>query len=79
LLVVGEATARASLERTETRGSHCRSDHPERDDERWLRNVVLRRGQDGMVAGTIEVQFTRLTPDSGGLSGIHTTDVSVGG
>lgn len=79
LLVVGEATARASLERTETRGSHCRSDHPERDDERWLRNVVLRRGEGGMETSTIPVQFTRLTPEVDGLSPSQTADVSVEG
>lgn len=34
----------AALRRTESRGAHYRSDFPERDDERWLRKQVFRRG-----------------------------------
>jgi L-aspartate oxidase len=35
--------------RTESRGTHFRSDHPQRDDSNWCRQIVLRRGDDGSV------------------------------
>jgi succinate dehydrogenase/fumarate reductase flavoprotein subunit len=38
-----EMLLRASLERTESRGTFYREDHPDRDDENWLRWIVLRR------------------------------------
>jgi succinate dehydrogenase/fumarate reductase flavoprotein subunit len=37
-------SARAALERTESRGVHHRVDYPDRDDQNWLRHVVIRRG-----------------------------------
>jgi len=36
MLELAEVTAMAALRRTECRGSHWRTDHPGRDDERWL-------------------------------------------
>ncbi len=36
LLEVGEAMIHSALHRTESRGAHQRTDHPERDDERFL-------------------------------------------
>ncbi len=41
--------ARAALERTESRGNHHRDDHLAIDNENWLRNVYLRRGDSGAV------------------------------
>lgn len=35
--------ARAALLRTESRGSHCREDHPQRDDARWQTSIVTRQ------------------------------------
>ena len=40
LLYLGEITAQGALARTESRGSHYRTDHPRRDDLRWLRHTV---------------------------------------
>ena len=57
------AAARA---RTESRGMQVRTDHPARDDARWLRTVVLRRGPgDGEPAvETRPVALDRLWPDA---------------
>jgi fumarate reductase (CoM/CoB) subunit A len=40
---VEEMATRAALERTESRGTHYREDHPERRDDMWLVNIVFRR------------------------------------
>jgi L-aspartate oxidase len=43
LLDVAEAILRAATMRTESRGSHYRSDYPERDDAQWLTNLFVTR------------------------------------
>jgi succinate dehydrogenase / fumarate reductase flavoprotein subunit len=43
LLDVAEATVASALYRTESRGTHFREDHPERDDARWLRHTLVWR------------------------------------
>jgi succinate dehydrogenase / fumarate reductase flavoprotein subunit len=48
-LVVAEAILRTALERTESRGAHFRTDHPERNDA-WTRTIVVRRGHLGGMA-----------------------------
>jgi succinate dehydrogenase / fumarate reductase flavoprotein subunit/fumarate reductase flavoprotein subunit len=68
-LVVGEAVARSAMARTESRGAHRRSDHPDQDDQRWLRNVLLGGGQDReMRTWTEAVAFPRLVPASSSRS-----------
>jgi len=43
MLTVAEMIVRAALYRTESRGAHYRSDYPETDEVKWLRNVIIRR------------------------------------
>ena len=52
MLTAAEAVLRGALERTESRGAHYRTDHPEADPE-WRRNICL-DGADigGMVSHT---------------------------
>ncbi|MFB0507476.1 MAG: FAD-binding protein [Thermodesulfobacteriota bacterium] len=40
-IVISKAIMRASLEREESRGAFYREDFPERDDEHWLKNILL--------------------------------------
>jgi succinate dehydrogenase / fumarate reductase flavoprotein subunit len=49
LLVVSEATARAALERTESRGAHTRSDHPDSDERQAREQIVVQKEGDRMV------------------------------
>ena len=47
MLLNAEMKLRASLFRTESRGTHYREDHPARDDKDWLAWVLLQRGAGG--------------------------------
>ena len=63
LLQVAELVTRSALERRESRGAHYRSDFPDPDNERWLRNIHLRRAANGAVDVWDEpVRFTRMAP-----------------
>jgi fumarate reductase flavoprotein subunit len=47
MLDVAETTIQAALQRTESRGSHQRTDHPDRDDENFLNHSLAYRQEDG--------------------------------
>lgn len=47
MLDVAESIAAGALRRTESRGAHCRADHPDRDDKNWLVHTMHWRGADG--------------------------------
>jgi len=49
LLVVSEATARAALERTESRGGHTRSDYPDTDERQTREQIVIKKEGDRMA------------------------------
>jgi succinate dehydrogenase/fumarate reductase flavoprotein subunit len=59
LVTVASLTTRSALHRTETRGSHARSDFPDRDDTRWLVNVHIQRER----VFEVPVALTRLRPE----------------
>jgi succinate dehydrogenase/fumarate reductase flavoprotein subunit len=58
----GEATATVALHRTETRGVHHRLDYPERDDSKWLKNIIVRLEGGELKVTTEPVDFTRFYP-----------------
>ncbi len=64
-----EVSARSALHRTESRGSHYRSDHPQMDNDRWLRNIFIRGAEgDGLALEERPVVVTRLEPPQGKMS-----------
>ena len=44
-----QALATLAHRREETRGGHVRTDHPDRDDERWLVRQSVTRAVDGRL------------------------------
>ncbi len=47
MLDLAEAIVHSALERRESRGAHQRSDHPQRDDQRFLAHTLAYRGTGG--------------------------------
>jgi succinate dehydrogenase / fumarate reductase flavoprotein subunit len=46
MLDCAEATVTSALERRESRGAQFRTDHPERNDEEWLKHIDITLGED---------------------------------
>jgi aspartate oxidase len=49
ILTAAVYVAKAALLREESRGSHYRSDYPERDDDRWLARIVWSAGDQTLM------------------------------
>jgi len=49
MLWLAEVVCQAALLRDESRGSHYRTDYPTEDNERWLRNIEVRKGEMGLI------------------------------
>ncbi len=63
LVLVSQMVTECALMRTESRGSHYRDDYPNEDNQNWLKNIYLQRGEDGtMIIYAKDVTFTRETP-----------------
>jgi succinate dehydrogenase / fumarate reductase flavoprotein subunit len=59
-----EAVVFSALERRESRGAHFRTDMLERDDESWLKHVLVTRGEEGPTVEYLPVVITRWTPEA---------------
>jgi succinate dehydrogenase / fumarate reductase, flavoprotein subunit len=51
-----------ALARTESRGAHTRLDHPERDDERWMRHTLTWNDGSDVRLDYKPVTVTRFEP-----------------
>ena len=57
MLTTSEMIVRASLMRKESRNRFQRSDYPKRDDENWLKHILIEKTGTGMSLSTIPVEF----------------------
>jgi fumarate reductase flavoprotein subunit len=62
MIDIAEAVIHSALERKESRGSHQRTDFPERDDERFLKHSLAFRTVDGPRIDYREVVITKWPP-----------------
>jgi fumarate reductase flavoprotein subunit len=62
MLDVAESVAHSALARTESRGSHQRTDHPRRDDGRFLKHTLAYRSTDAPRIDYLDVVITRWPP-----------------
>ncbi len=62
LLELAEVILVGAFARTESRGAHARTDYPKRDDARWMRHTLARKGPEGPTLDYAPVSFTRFEP-----------------
>lgn len=62
MLTVSEMVCRAALKRTESRGSHYRTDYPEENNEGWLKNIVITKENGKMKLSLSPVELVYLVP-----------------
>ena len=62
MLDCAEAITLSAIERKESRGAHTREDFPERDDENWLRHILVKQTEDGPALDYQSVAITHWEP-----------------
>ncbi len=63
MLDCAETIVFGAITRTESRGAHFRTDHIQRDDEHWLKHILIYRNQDGPPRlDYLPVRITRWEP-----------------
>jgi succinate dehydrogenase/fumarate reductase flavoprotein subunit len=68
LVLVLQASARAALMRTESRGVHNRSDYPNANHDKWLKEIVIREANGKMILRTRPVTVTKTKLPKGKFS-----------
>ena len=66
MLVAAEAVVRSAQARTESRGGHVRLDYPQRDDGKWLKNIILRMDDGRLSLKAEDVALSKFGLDAKG-------------
>ena len=62
MIECAESLALSAIERTESRGAHTREDMPERDDENWLKHILVTKKDEGHEISYRDVVITDWQP-----------------
>ena len=62
MIECAESIALSAIERTESRGAHTREDMPERDDENWLKHILVTKKEEGHEISYKDVVITDWQP-----------------
>jgi succinate dehydrogenase / fumarate reductase flavoprotein subunit len=63
MLDCAEAIAASAIERKESRGAHSRTDFPERNDDEWLKHILVTSTPEGPEISYSPVVITQWTPE----------------
>ena len=63
MLDCAEAVTVSALDRKDSRGAQSRTDFPVRDDENWMKHVVVTKGEVGPEISYLPVVVTKWTPE----------------
>ena len=63
MLKTAETMAFSALSREESRGSHFRNDHPERNDEEWLKHTLVHSSDGRLTLSYKPVVVTKFPPE----------------
>ena len=63
MLDCAESIILGGIERKESRGAHSRTDYPDRDDENWLKHVLVTRKDDEPEVSHLPVTITKWQPE----------------
>jgi succinate dehydrogenase/fumarate reductase flavoprotein subunit len=66
LITLLESICRSALAREDSRGAHYRMDFPKIDNDKWLRNVVVKNVKGKMETETVPIVMTTYDPRRSG-------------
>ena len=60
MLTCARMIATCALERKESRGAHLRLDYPDKDDDHWLKNIIIQKKEGKMETSFSEIEISEI-------------------